>query len=104
MPGLWKPCDAPLVGVLAGATGDLLVVNRAMAEQLAMDEPDAKVLKLNTKLADDMSDIVLRASRAWGSGSNGTESSIQPSSSRAVLGSRNGRSSPRATVSGNVKV
>ncbi len=37
-----------------------------------------------------------------GSGSNGTESAIQPSSSRAVIGLRNGRSSPRATVSGSV--
>jgi hypothetical protein len=38
----------------------------------------------------------------WGSGSSGTESSIQPSSS-AVRGSRSGLSSPRATVLGRVK-
>jgi antirestriction protein ArdC len=41
--------------------------------------------------------------RPWrGSGSSGTESSIQPSSP-LILGSRSGLSSPRATVSGSVK-
>ena len=40
--------------------------------------------------------------RVRGSGSSGTESSIQPSSS-LIVGSRSGLSSPRATVSGSVK-
>ena len=62
MPGMWRPIDAPLVGALAGATSDMLVINRAMGEQLAMDEPDHKVLKLYTRLADETGDLVLKLS------------------------------------------
>jgi len=54
-------------------------------------------------LPSERPDLNKLKARIRGSGSNGTESSIQPSSSRAVIGSRNGRSSSRATVSGNVK-
>jgi hypothetical protein len=64
MPGLWRPIDAPLVSTLAAATSDLLIVNRAMGEQLVMDEPDHKVLKLYAKLADETADVVLKLSRA----------------------------------------